>query len=163
VELRLPVYWLRHDERPRAFAPDFDFDVCARFGQRGRHVTHANADAERRTLRAAHHFADFGGIFPAAPNRITRPRGRRFFSHLEGDTLLLNSGSLFLRQHRAPHEIAFIQRDEAANAGFDRSGLLIQLVALKRVTDFGAECIARAQSGGLQTMSMAGGEEAIPN
>src|SRR5688572_22429574 len=68
---------LGNRDRREPFAPNFNFDGRARFRELRRHIAHANADAERWALRAAHHFADLLRVRAGAPDRIMRPWRRR--------------------------------------------------------------------------------------
>ena len=62
--------------------------------------------------QATGHLAQFPSISPGTPNRIVRPRRRRFFGHSEGNQLFCYTLGLLVGQHRPAYEIAFIQGNE---------------------------------------------------
>src|SRR5437763_16811679 len=51
--------WFLYDRSWKSLAAHFNFKRTARAGKAGRNVAHADSNAERRTLGAAYHFADF--------------------------------------------------------------------------------------------------------
>src|SRR5579871_4038863 len=57
-------------DRRGLLAADLDLDGGAGLGELGFHVAHADADAERWAVRAAHNFADGRGAGTGAPDRI---------------------------------------------------------------------------------------------
>src|SRR6185436_4274353 len=93
---------------------------------------------------------DFTRTAPIDPNWIMWPRRRRLRRHREGRQFPLRTVLLLPREHAAPDKISFVQRNEKSDARLDRRGVLIQLVAVKRITNFRAQRVARAQTCGLQ-------------
>ena len=72
-------------------------------------------------------------------------RRRGFAGHLERDKFLFHADHFLLRENRATDKFAFVERHEKSYARFNRRGVLVQFVAVKRIADFRAQRITRAR------------------
>src|SRR5664279_4306469 len=79
--IRFSIDRFRHNDRRGAFATDFDLDGRVHLGEFRRHISHPDANAERRTLCAAHDFADFRRPRARAPDWVVRARRGRPVGH----------------------------------------------------------------------------------
>src|SRR5580704_9298138 len=95
----LSVNWFWHHHRRAAPAANFNFQRRPRLRKFRRHITHPDADAERRALRSADHCSDDPRLAVVAPNRILRPRWRAALRHFERHTLFAYAVGLLRRQH----------------------------------------------------------------
>ena len=91
-----------------------------------------------------------------------RTRRRGFIGHLEGDEFFFHAIRLLFGQHGATNEFALVERDKKSDASLNRRGVLVQFVAVKRIANFRAQRVARAEAGGLQAERLADGEQFIP-
>ena len=82
---------------------------------------------------------------------------------MNATSFLRRAFGLLFGQNGAADELALVQRDEEAQARLDGRGVLVQLVAVKRVTNLGAQRVARAQPGRLQPVRLAGSQQLVPN
>src|SRR5579884_2408667 len=107
--IRFSIDGLGHDDRSVTFAANLNFNRRLRLGKFRLHVSHADADVQRRALRAADDFADGRGICAGAPDGIMRARRRGFISHLKRNRFFADTLCLLLRQNRAPNEISLVE------------------------------------------------------
>src|SRR5471032_1423670 len=85
-----------------------------------------------------------------------RTRRRAFFLHVKGDELLLYAFAFLLLQNSlAGKNRLFRQRDEKAQARFERRPLIGKIVAVERQAGFEPECVARAETARLQAERLA--------
>src|SRR5205814_506153 len=82
--------------------------------------------------------------------------------HFECDGFFAHAIGLLLSQNRASDKITFVQRDKKSEASFDGCCLFIQLVAVKWVTSFGAQRVARAEAAGFDSEWFSGFEQCLP-
>src|SRR5438552_14030273 len=94
--MRFSIYWLRHDRGGGALSANLDFNRCSTGSGRGRHVPHADADAQGWTLGSAGNLAQLRAL--SVTNWIVRTRRRRFVCHLERDEPSIDSFCLLFRQ-----------------------------------------------------------------
>src|ERR1035437_2780846 len=161
--IRFSINWLRDEHRGGALATDFDLHGRAGLRKCRRHIAHANADAKRRTLRATGDLADLSCTRTRAPDCIVRARWSGPVGHLERHELLGRALRLLLGENGATDEFALVQGHKEAHPGLDAGGVPIQFVAVERVTHFRAQRVARAKTGRLQPVWLAGSEQLIPN
>src|ERR1051325_4523988 len=110
---RLPIDRLRHDYRRRALPANRNLHCRPGPARFGRHITHPDADAQRRALRPAGDFAESRPV--GAPNRIVRARRRRPIRHLEGDEFPGGAFGALPEHDLAAAKFALaLQRDEEA-------------------------------------------------
>src|ERR1035437_1091950 len=91
-----------------------------------------------------------------------RTRRRGFIGHLERGEFLVHAVGLLLREDGTAMEIAFVERYERSDPGLNRRGVLVEFVAVKRVTGFRAQRVPRAESGGFQAEGLTGGKQSGP-
>src|SRR3954451_23307856 len=87
--------------RRGALAANLDLNRLLGLGELRLHITHAHADPQRRTLRAADHLADHRSLRSRAPDWIMRPGRRGFIRHFKSHQLLDRAPGFLLRQRRA--------------------------------------------------------------
>ncbi len=92
-----------------------------------------------------------------------RPRRRGFAGHLERDEFFLHAVGFLFRENGAAIEFALVERDKKSEPGLDGRGLLVQFMAVKRIANFRAQRVARAEAAGLDAERLAGGEQLVPN
>src|ERR1039458_4201434 len=92
-----------------------------------------------------------------------RPRRRGSAGHLERDQFFLRTAGFLFRENGASIEFAFVERDKKSESGLDGRGLLVQLMAVKRVANFRAQRVARAKTAWLDAERLPGSEQSVPN
>src|SRR5882724_780918 len=80
-----------------------------------------------------------------------RTRRCGFLVHLERDEFLLHAVSFLFGENRAAIESTFVERNKKSDARFNRRGVLIQFVAVKRIANFRAQRVARAEAAWLDS------------
>src|ERR1017187_3360147 len=140
--IRFSIDRLGDEDRRGALTTDFNLNGSVHLGKLRRHIPHPDANAKGRALRTASHLADLRRSRTRAPDRVVRARRCRAVRHFERHELFARAISLLLGQHGSADELALIQRNEEAHARLDGSGVLVQFMAVKWVTNFGAQCVA---------------------
>src|ERR1019366_7666784 len=82
--------------------------------------------------------------------------------HFERDQFFLHAVRLLFREHGTAVELALVERNEKSDARLDRRGIFVQFVAVKRIANFRAQCVARAKAAGLDAERRAHGEKLVP-
>src|SRR5262245_6200364 len=75
-----------------------------------------------------------------------RPRRSSLFCHLERDTLLLHTICFLFSKHTPPDKITFVERDKEPNPRFNRRGLLVQFVTVKRIANFRSQRVSSSEA-----------------
>ena len=60
-------------------------------------------------------------------------------------------------------KFAFVERHKKSQPGLDGRGVLVQFMAVKRIANFRAQRVARAEAAGLDAERLADGENFVPN
>ena len=68
----------------------------------------------------------------------------------------------FCSANVAAVKFAFVERDEKSEPGFDRRRVLVQFVAVKRIANFRAQRVARAEAAGFQAKRLADLKNFVP-
>ena len=67
------------------------------------------------------------------------------------------------RKNGTPIEFALVERDKKSEPGLDGRGLLVQLMAVKRIANLRAQCGARAEAARFDAERVPGSEQGVPN
>src|SRR6266542_6319273 len=145
------------------FSADFDSDGCARLRELRWHVSHADAEAQRRALGAADDFADGFCPVACAPGRVIRPGWGAFVGHFERDALLADHFFLLFGQDRTADKLALVERDEESEAGLDRGGGFVEFVAVEGIAHLGSQGVARAEAARFEAEGLTAFQDFVPD
>ena len=124
---------------------DFDFDAPANVRTIRGHVCHPDVLLKIGSWGAAR---DLAGRFAVEPNRITIAR-RGTVDHFESDELLCRSLRPLPQQGVPAQKVSLFEFRDPTQVSFEQRGLFIQFVAVKRVSRFQPQRVARAEPAGI--------------